>query len=106
MERNTLEKRVGGFYRPDLDALRFLAFFMVFTHHAFVAAYIDALPGLPWAVRIPAAIALGGQFGVDLFFVLSAYLITELLLREKKLCGRLDVDRKSTRLNSSHLGIS
>jgi peptidoglycan/LPS O-acetylase OafA/YrhL len=33
----------------------------------------------------------GGAFGVDLFFALSAYLITELLLREKHQRGTLDV---------------
>jgi peptidoglycan/LPS O-acetylase OafA/YrhL len=32
-----------------------------------------------------------GQFGVDLFFCLSAYLITELLMREKAATGRVDV---------------
>lgn len=32
-----------------------------------------------------------GGFGVDLFFTLSAYLITELLMREKERFGRLDV---------------
>ena len=32
-----------------------------------------------------------GAFGVDLFFTLSAYLITELLLREKELLGTLDL---------------
>jgi peptidoglycan/LPS O-acetylase OafA/YrhL len=32
-----------------------------------------------------------GGFGVNLFFILSAYLITELLMREKERFGRLDV---------------
>lgn len=32
-----------------------------------------------------------GAFGVDIFFVLSSYLITELLLREKALLGEVDV---------------
>lgn len=79
------------FYRPELDALRFFAFFMVFSHHAFVRAVIYALPTLRWPERFLAGLALGGQFGVDLFFVLSAYLITELLLREKRNTGKVDI---------------
>lgn len=31
------------------------------------------------------------SFGVDLFFTLSAYLITELLMRERQRCGAIDV---------------
>ena len=38
-----------------------------------------------------AGIGATGAFGVSLFFVLSSYLITELLLREKDLIGGLDV---------------
>jgi peptidoglycan/LPS O-acetylase OafA/YrhL len=86
-----MSKSTTAYYRPELDALRFFAFLMVFFHHAFVSAVSSLLPTLPWMLRIPAAIALGGQFGVDLFFILSAYLITELLLREKLFRGNLDV---------------
>jgi peptidoglycan/LPS O-acetylase OafA/YrhL len=32
-----------------------------------------------------------GAFGVDVFFALSSYLITELLLRERQQCGEVDV---------------
>jgi len=38
-----------------------------------------------------AGVGATGAFGVSLFFVLSSYLITELLLREKDLIGTLDV---------------
>jgi peptidoglycan/LPS O-acetylase OafA/YrhL len=37
------------------------------------------------------AMATGGAYGVDVFFILSAYLITELLLREKDTIGHLNV---------------
>ncbi|HXZ29443.1 MAG TPA: acyltransferase [Terriglobales bacterium] len=76
-------------YLPALDSLRFFAFFSVFlTHtlpkgHAFYAAH-----GLPTAVGDFAA---AGGFGVDLFFVLSGYLITDLLLKERDQSGRVDV---------------
>ncbi len=81
------------FYHPELDALRFFAFLMVFLHHAFPhqPEFWTKL-GLPSVLAtVLAGIGATGAFGVSLFFVLSAYLITELLLREKELVGSLDV---------------
>ena len=78
------------FYQPELDSLRFLAFLSVFVYHC--------IPGEPmfyrgWPhaiVSVIGAAITAGQFGVPVFFVLSAYLITNLLLREKESVGRLD----------------
>ncbi|HWA96677.1 MAG TPA: acyltransferase [Terracidiphilus sp.] len=76
----------GRFYRPELDALRLLAFLLVFLHHAAVG-YLDPISATPagskWIFRIFYGIVAGGSFGVCLFFVLSAFLIFELLLRER-----------------------
>jgi len=62
------------YYRPELDVLRCFAFLMVFASHT-----------------VPGSTAVGGAFGVDLFFTLSSFLITTLLLRESSVCGALDV---------------
>lgn len=81
------------FYHPELDALRFFAFLMVFLHHSFPhqPEFWTKL-GVPSVLAtILAGIGATGAFGVSLFFVLSAYLITELLLREKEQVGSLDV---------------
>ena len=81
------------FYHPELDVLRFFAFLMVFLHHAFPhdPTFWTKL-GVPlFLARIVAGIGATGAFGVSLFFVLSSYLITELLLREKDLMGTLDI---------------
>lgn len=79
-----------GFYQPELDGLRFLAFLSVFVYHCIPGApsfYI----GWPHAVvSVIGAAITAGSFGVPVFFVLSAYLITNLLLREKERTGRLD----------------
>jgi peptidoglycan/LPS O-acetylase OafA/YrhL len=78
----------ASFYRPELDALRFLAFLMVFCSHVVSWSPGTKITSLPLFAR---AVLASGGFGVDLFFVLSAYLITEILLREKELTGTLDV---------------
>lgn len=80
------------YYHPELDGLRFMAFLYVFVHHA--------IPMHAMTMRSPLANELfqwiysfqqAGMAGVDLFFVLSSYLITELLLREKEATGKVDV---------------
>lgn len=63
------------FYRPELDALRFFAFFAVFIHHG------------PYPAGPIRLVFFAGRFGLSIFFLLSAYLITELLLRELDKAG-------------------
>lgn len=85
-------ERKKSFYRPELDALRFFAFFAVFVFHFSRPVDEYVAHGVPRWIAVPGnALMQGGVFGVDLFFVLSAYLITELLLREKDEYGELDV---------------
>jgi peptidoglycan/LPS O-acetylase OafA/YrhL len=83
----------GTIYRPELDILRFFAFLLVFMTHT-EAQSADHLGGhgVPVVIaRALASFAIGGRMGVDLFFMLSAYLITDLLLREKAIFGQLNV---------------
>src|SRR5579859_4483934 len=87
------DKSAPRFYAPELDALRFFAFFGVFLFHA-APRTMDfyAAAGSPqWLSKLLIAIFGAGAYGVDLFFALSAYLITSLLLREKENTGRFDV---------------
>jgi len=87
------KNRAGAFYRPELDALRFFAFLCVFVSHAFSnVPEVYLRVGLPREVALWIAKAIGvGGAGVGLFFVLSSYLITELLIREYNRVGKLDV---------------
>jgi len=78
------------FYRPELDTLRFGAFLLVFLHHALPHAASGYGIFKP-AASLLAGIARAGALGVDLFFALSAYLITELLLRERRSRGAIDI---------------
>ena len=91
MNTNPAPKR---FYRSELDALRFCAFLMVFVTHAMpnqVSFYTDHLH-LPAAIaQLASDIARAGRGGVVLFFMLSSYLITALLLREHAKTGTLNL---------------
>lgn len=69
------------FYLPELDLLRLLAFLMVWFAHASFAFH-GLLPA-----RGLALVNAAGSLGAPIFFFLSAYLITELLRRERQLTG-------------------
>jgi peptidoglycan/LPS O-acetylase OafA/YrhL len=62
-------------FRPDIEGLRAVAILLVVLSHAGVAA------------------VAGGYVGVDVFFVLSGFLITSLLLREVAASGRISIPR-------------
>jgi peptidoglycan/LPS O-acetylase OafA/YrhL len=82
-----------NFYHPELDVLRFVAFLAVFMHHSLPRdARLYANKGLsPLATEFLLTAKEAGAFGLDLFFALSAYLITELLLREHAKRGSFSV---------------
>jgi peptidoglycan/LPS O-acetylase OafA/YrhL/lysophospholipase L1-like esterase len=69
----------GVRYMPALDGLRGLAVVAVLLYHGDVS----------WAK--------GGYFGVDAFFVLSGFLITSLLLAERRDTGHIDLKAFWTR---------
>ncbi|MGI4855168.1 MAG: acyltransferase family protein [Janthinobacterium lividum] len=71
------------FYRPQLDVVRGLAFLCVYVHHAFPRTGVTS--------HLRSAILDASGFGLSLFFVLSAYLITLLLLREKQKTGNIQL---------------
>src|SRR5205809_2968271 len=60
-------------FRPDLEGLRGVAILLVVLFHAGVGAFG------------------GGFVGVDVFFVLSGFFITGLLVRELESAGSVDV---------------
>lgn len=75
-------------YWRELDGLRTIAFLLVFLHHSPV---FPAAINLPWLAASVTSVASWGWAGVDLFFVLSGFLITTLLLQEKLKFGSISL---------------
>ena len=85
-----MENNRSRFYCPELDCLRFVAFLSVLVYHLeqqFHSVVKLDSPG-EWMFL---CIVKSGIFGVDLFFCLSSFLITILLLREHDLRGTIDI---------------
>ena len=73
----------SGSYRPALDGVRAAAVFAVIAYHV-----SEGMGGSAFGNTLN-TLSRGGFLGVDIFFVLSGYLITTLLLRERFSTGRL-----------------
>jgi peptidoglycan/LPS O-acetylase OafA/YrhL len=65
---------------PELDAVRGVAILLVLLVHGFASAYGTRLKGVPGVFL---RFTSGGWLGVNLFFVLSGFLITGILLDSK-----------------------
>jgi peptidoglycan/LPS O-acetylase OafA/YrhL len=85
-DKPTDKKPRVRFYRPELDVLRFGAFLLVLVKHSFPAP-----DGSGLRLHFLRAVKHSGFFGVPLFFLLSAYLITELLLKERRATGDIKI---------------
>jgi peptidoglycan/LPS O-acetylase OafA/YrhL len=72
---NTHDDYLSSRYFKCLDGLRAFAVVWVVVYHC----SSDVNTGIVWLDRLIA----GGDFGVDVFFVISGFLITTLILREK-----------------------
>lgn len=77
-------------YRPEIDGLRAIAIIVVLFYHA----AFGFLGRHDWFAR--------GDIGVDVFFVISGYLITTLILKELRESGSFDFanfyDRRARRI--------
>jgi peptidoglycan/LPS O-acetylase OafA/YrhL len=75
---------------PNLDGLRFLAFFLVFWQHT-SSELFTLLKNRGIAGDLQSQFFITGGFGVSFFFVLSGFLITYLLLQEIKDNGAINI---------------
>ena len=62
-------------YRPAIDGMRTIAIYLVVLFHAGIAAFAN------------------GYIGVDMFFVLSGYLVTNVMLQEYRDSGKIRLRR-------------
>ncbi|MCX6295983.1 MAG: acyltransferase [Bacteroidetes bacterium] len=74
---------------PNLEGLRFFAFFVVFINHA--SGCLGYNNHSEKFAYFRSHFLWNGDLGVSFFFVLSGFLITYLLLKEKDLSGRVNI---------------
>lgn len=72
---------------PNLDGLRFICFLMVFLFHSYKTLFAN----VPGAESTVGFLFQHGELGVNFFFVLSGFLITFLLIREREFTGTIHI---------------
>ena len=84
------EPQKNKIFFPNLDGLRFFSFFIVFLTHA-LSTDNPEIMRLSWYRLIKLRMFSDGELGVSFFFVLSGFLISYLLIKEKELTNKIDV---------------
>ena len=75
---------------PNLDGLRFLCLLSVFLFHSFSTNYSNINESTTY-IFIKKTLFGNGNLGVNFFFVLSGFLITFLLIKEKAFKGKINI---------------
>lgn len=86
----SVKKPKPKLYFENLDGLRFFCFLSVFLFHSFITDFAQ-IKAAPAYKLIKHDIFGNGFLGVNFFFVLSGFLITYLLIQEKKINGRINI---------------
>ena len=100
----TIKVSAQTVFFKDLDILRFFAAILVVFAHAFEG--FCGWFGIPHSLAEPSnphsfsyvgkfanQLIVNGAFGVDLFFMISGFLITYILLKEKELSGKINIPK-------------
>ena len=89
--KQTAASAKAKIFFPNLDGLRFVSFFVVFLYHSLLSILSYLKDASPAVYNVAEFLFQHGNLGVNFFFVLSGFLITYLLIKEKEFTGRIHV---------------
>jgi peptidoglycan/LPS O-acetylase OafA/YrhL len=89
--KQTASTAKAKIFFPNLDGLRFVSFFVVFLYHSLLSILSYLKDASPRVYTVVEFLFRHGNLGVNFFFVLSGFLITYLLIKEKEFTGRIHV---------------
>jgi peptidoglycan/LPS O-acetylase OafA/YrhL len=80
-----------SFYRPELDVTRFLGFLIIFLEHANPTDWQLFGGQMSWRKTLYVSVSDSRSVALQYFFVMSAYVITGLVMRERERTGNVDI---------------
>lgn len=89
--QETVPQAKAKIFFPNLDGLRFFSFLVVFFYHGHLSIFSYLKDSQPRTYAVIEFLFQHGNLGVNFFFVLSGFLITYLLIKEKEFTGTIHV---------------